>query len=155
VLLILLWTQAVIFFRVAGRERGQSRVKYRFWKALAVAFLPQQAMRAADLLCRAQACTAHPLAARELLEDQVWRKLAARFWNNLQHGRAKSAALQTRALEAFFRHQGLALTELEEVPVRNAGSAAYCPHCYAQFVDANVECRDCGDLALKTWPESK
>jgi len=149
-LFLMLWLQAIVFWRVA--RRVEPRLPHRFWKTLAMAFLPQQAMRAADQICRAQPFLCHPLAAHELLDAETWRSLAVRFWNQARHGHAKSAELQRRALEAFFSQRGIAPSELEEVPKREEGSAAFCPRCLAQFRQADGVCQDCGGVALKEWP---
>lgn len=151
-LFVLLWAQAVVFWRAA--KRGQPGLRHRFWKTLAIAFLPQHAMRAADLLCRAEVTNAHPLASHGLLEEAAWRRLAVDFWKAARYGFDRSAPLQLQALETCFRHHGLDPAELEAAPVRESGSEAYCPRCLAQFRTAAAVCQDCGGITLRQWPES-
>lgn len=151
VLLGLLWTQALLFFRAAGR--APTGLTHRFWKTVAVAFLPQYAMRAADFICRAHSRPAHPLGAKNLMAVTDWQKVAARFWKHAVHREDASAALQKKALELFFREQSITPEDLEELPMRQPGAAAYCPNCHGQFTDAGVTCQDCGGVALKSWPE--
>jgi hypothetical protein len=78
-------------------------------------------------------------------------RLLRRFWKEARHGQAKSAALQQRALEAFLKAQGIPLDQMEEVPEKQPGSAAYCPKCQAQFREATMLCQDCGGLPLKPF----
>jgi len=148
-LLLLLWVQAVVFWRAT--RKLDAPVKHRFWKTLAIACLPQHAMRAADLLCHGQPITAHPLAAKGLLDDTAWLRLARHFWKTIRHSQAASAALQTRALESFFKSHSIALEQLDETPEKQPGSAAWCPRCMAQFVDAQSVCKDCGGVQLKPF----
>lgn len=147
-LFLLLWAQAITFWLVSNRA---PRPGFRFWKSLAIAFLPQHAIRAADLLCRAQPIFAHPLAALGLLDRAAGRCLAARFWKDTRYGRATSKDLQMQALEELFRRHELAVADLEEVPSRGSDSAGYCPRCLGQFRNADAVCRDCGDVPLKEW----
>lgn len=150
VMLVLLWVQAVVFWRVCG-QLGSKTVAHRFWKTLAISFLPQHAMRAADHVCAAWEHDAHPLAAIGSLEEPVKLRLLRRFWKEARHGQAKSAALQQRALEAFLKIQGIPVDQMEEVPEKQPGSAAYCPKCQAQFREATMLCQDCGGLPLKPF----
>lgn len=148
VLFVLMFVQAVLFFR---RARG---LPHRFLKALPMALLPQHSIRAADLLCDAAlAKTAphHPLAYRVLLGDGAWKKLAGEYWRAVKHQAGPAAALQKQALESYFKGQGIALEDLELKPERQAGSAAYCPVCQAQFQAEAKHCRDCGGVELKAF----
>lgn len=149
VMLLLLWIQAVVFWRVTGRLKEP--IKHRFWKTLAIAFLPQHAMRAADHVCAAMPCIAHPLAAMDCVAESSRLALVRPFWKALRHGQSKSAPLQLRALESFLKAQGISEDQLETVPERQPGSAAYCPRCEGQFSDANAVCQDCGGLTLKRF----
>ncbi len=148
VLFVLMFVQAVLFFR---RARGLS---HRFWKALPMAWLPQHSIRAADLLCDAalaKTAPQHPLAYRALLGDGAWKKLAGEYWRAVKHQAGPAAALQKQALESYFEGQGIALDDLELKPERQAGSAAYCPVCQAQFQAEAKHCRDCGGVELKAF----
>lgn len=148
VLLLLQFTQAVLFHRAA---RG---IPHRFWKALVMALLPQHAMRAADPLCDAQAARtapSHPLAARALLGDTAWRRLAADLWKKTCYQAGATAPLQRQALETFFQSQDLKPEDLEPAPERQPGSAFYCPGCHAQFQAGATHCRDCGGVALRAF----
>jgi hypothetical protein len=148
-LISLQWIQAVLFWRASGRLAHP--LKHRFWKMLACAFLPQQAMRAADHLCEALSPEAHPLAAISKMGDADKLKLLRPFWKSLQHSTAQSAALQQRALAAFLKAQNIRGDQLQEIPEKQFGSMAYCPQCSAQFRDPTARCKECGDQELKAF----
>ena len=148
-MMLLLWIQAVLFWRAAGRTKEP--IKHRFWKTLAIAFLPQHAMRAADHVCSALPCLAHPLAALASVPESSRLALVRPFWKAIHHGQSQSAHLQERALESFFKDQNISRDQLEAVPEKQPGSVAYCPHCEAQFSDAKAHCQDCGGLTLKAF----
>jgi len=148
-LICLQWIQAALFWRASGRLAHA--LKHRFWKMLACAFLPQQAMRAADHLCEALSPEAHPLAAISEMGDADKLKLLRSFWKSLQHSTAQSAALQQRALAAFLKAQNISEDQLQEIPEKQAGSMAYCPQCSAQFRDPTARCKECGDQELKAF----
>lgn len=152
-LLPLLWAQSVIFYRKAGQETNP--LPYRFWKSLATAILPQNAMRAADWFCRSSAYETHPLATRSQLGDEAWGELCLQFWKKARYHRARSAQLQMSVLEEFFQQQDIVPEEMEVPPTRLADSVAYCPQCHAQFVDPSLTCADCGNVPLKRWPDKK
>ncbi len=149
-LLVLQAVQAVLFYRAA------QGLPHRFWKALAVALLPQHAMRAADLLSDAPeqnlaALPPHPLAARALLGDAAWKKLACQFWKQVRYQPSATTDLKCRALEAFFEQEKLPLAELETAPVQQPGSAMFCPSCHAQFQAGAKVCQDCRGVELKPF----
>jgi hypothetical protein len=148
-LLSLQWLQALCFWR--SSRRLSTPLKHRFWKALACAFLPQNAMRAADHLCEALSPEAHPLAAASSMGDSAKLALVRCFWKSIQHTSAASAALQQRAFAAFLKAQNIQEDQLQEIPEKQPGSAAYCPRCLAQFRDAEARCKDCGDAALNAF----
>ena len=138
--------QTWFFYR---RAKG---VTFRFWKALVVAIMPQHAMRAADLLADKPTETpAHPLAARALIGDEVWRKQALQFWKTARYQPNLTADLQSRALEAFLKKQGLPTSELDAPPTREEGTSVYCPKCHAQFQAGATQCQDCGGVPLKAF----
>jgi len=148
VLLGLQISQAVLFVRQA------KAVPHRVWKGLAIALLPQHAMRAADLLADlppTHARWAHPLAARSLIGDEAWQKLARHFWKIARHRPSATADLQCQALEVYFQAQGIAIHELEIVPQQESGTAAYCPNCQAQFQSGATQCLDCGGVELRPF----
>ncbi|HEY1081436.1 MAG TPA: hypothetical protein VGE29_04195 [Prosthecobacter sp.] len=146
-LLLLQLTQAFLFYRAARA----AALPHCFWKALAMALLPQHAMRGADPLCDALTAPSHPLAARNLLGDPAWRKLAAEQWKKTCYQAGATAPLQRQALEAFFQSQDLKPEDLEPAPERQPGSALYCPGCHAQFQAGATHCRDCGGVALRAF----
>jgi hypothetical protein len=148
-LLLTLGFQAVIFWRISGRLKEP--IKHRFWKTVAIAFLPQHAMRAADHVCSASPSQAHPLAALDSIEEPSRIALVRPFWKAIHHGQIQSAPLQRRALEIFLNAQGIDVSQLDEVPEKQSGSAAYCPRCLAQFREAAALCQDCGGLTLKPF----
>lgn len=145
-LFVFQWTQAVLFYR---QTKG---LPYRFWKALAVALMPQHAMRAADHLSKPPGTeTPHPLASRGLLSDEAWKKLATSFWRSTRYSTAATADLQSRALTVFLTEQGLSPADLEIVPTRQADSASYCPNCQTQFQAGTQHCKDCGGIPLRAF----
>ncbi len=146
VLLLLLWLQAWQFWRRAVA------VPQRFWKTLAIAFLPQHALRAADELGPVDRREFHPLAAWELLGESDRPALARAFWRQVAFRRTPGAGLQRLALERFLAARAVPLQVLEPVPACEAGAQAYCPCCLAQFHKADARCNDCGGLELQSFP---
>jgi len=145
-LLLLQLTQAFFFYR---RSQG---VSYRFWKALAMALLPQHAIRAADHLADVSGSVAsHPLAARTLLTEEVWKQQARQFWKKARYRPSATANVQSRALGLFLEKEGVPLSELESAPAQQADSASYCPNCQAQFQISSGLCQDCGGVTLKPF----
>ncbi len=150
VLLVLMWAQAVMFWRVAGCQQ-EGRVSHRFWKTLAMLFLPQFGLRSSDHVMDARPLEAHPLASWSFLPESERLKLARRWWKTICYSSAASASLQLRVLRAFWKHHGLDESQLEETPDRQLGSSAYCPRCHSQFREASMLCQDCGSLPLKPF----
>jgi len=146
-MVLMLWAQAATFWRVA--RGADSKVRHRFWKTLAITFLPQHAMRAPDEI--GSPLRAHPLAARSLLAESEWLRLCREFWKEARHSAAPGSALEARALEEFFSAQDVPLKELEPVPDRHPGAAAWCPRCMAQFQIKDALCMDCGGLELRAF----
>lgn len=145
-LFLLQWCQAVLFFRKA---KG---LPYRFWKALAMALLPQHAMRAADHFSKpTDTETPHPLASYGLLAEDAWKKQALSFWRNTHYRKTATADLQSQALTTFFTQQGVALADLETIPTKLADSASYCPNCQTQFQAGTPHCKDCGGIPLRAF----
>lgn len=149
-LLMMMWTHAVMFWRVAGRLKEQE-VPYRFWKTLAMLFLPQFGLRASDHVMEARPLEVHPLAVWVSLSEPERLKLARQWWKAVCYSSAVSSALQQRVLRAFWMHHGLDESRLEETPERQPGSTAYCPRCQSQFREAGMLCQDCGGLPLKPF----
>lgn len=149
ILFTLQWIQAIVFWRSSGRL--MTPIKHRFWKALACAFLPQHAMRAADHLCEALSPEAHPLAAASNLKETAKLCLARSFGKIIRHTSAESAGLQQQAFADYLKAQKISEDQLLETPEKQPGSVAYCPHCSAQFRDPLARCKDCGDLELKAF----
>jgi hypothetical protein len=157
-LLVMMSVQAVIFLRASGKRprtakpaHAETRIPYRFWKALAMALLPQFAIRAADHFHDAHPLQAHPLAALPLLTEQDRIPLARSFWRELQRSTATSAPLQRAVLDRFFQAHGLTEAQLEEIPPQQAAAVAYCPRCLAQFRESAMRCQDCGGLELRRF----
>lgn len=150
VLALLMWVQAILFWRAAG-DLPKTKVSHRFWKTLPMFFLPQFGLRASDHILEARWLEAHPLSSWPLLTEADRLKLARRFWNAACHPSTASGELQQRLLRAFWKEQGFDEARLEEVPERQPGSAAYCPRCSTQFRDAAMLCQDCGGVPLKLF----
>jgi len=65
---------------------------------------------------------------------------------------ASSDAAMRRALESFLARNGMPREELLRPPPRESQNCrTYCPLCLAQFVLAEGECPDCGDVQLKQF----
>lgn len=138
--------QAVLFYRSA------TGLPYRFWKSLAAAVLPQHAMRAADPLAdTTKHSPFHPLAARKLLGEEAWRKLALSFWKQARYQPSATAALQIQALASFFETQDIVAADLETAPERQGDSVTYCPRCQVQFQAGATVCKDCGGVELRPF----
>lgn len=145
-LLTLQLSQAVLFFRQARA------LPHRFWKALMVALLPQHAMRAADLLCDVPSSVpAHPLAAKSLIGDEAWKKMACQMWKTARFQPSATTRLQCLVLEAHLEKEGLPVSEIEAPPPQQPGSLLYCPSCQSQFKDGTHVCQDCGDVPLRPF----
>lgn len=153
ILLALQLAQAALFLRVA--RRAQFPVAHRWWKALAIALLPQMSTRAADIVCEAVTLLPHPLAARELLGDEEWTREARRFWREARHPTgAKSGApltIEAAALQRFFEKQKIALADLEPPPERAGDARSYCPRCLTVFQIEPGACADCGGVELRRF----
>jgi hypothetical protein len=149
-MLVMMWTQAVMFWRVAGRLK-EGKVPYRFWKTLAMLFLPQFGLRASDHIIQARPLEMHPLAACASLPEPERLKLARQWWKSVCYSSAASSALQQRVFSAFWKQQHLDESLLEQIPERQPGSTAYCPRCQSQFREADMLCQDCGGLPLKPF----
>ena len=153
VLLALQLAQAVLFLRIARRARFP--VAHRWWKALAIALLPQMSTRAADFVCKAVTLLPHPLAARELLGDERWTREARRFWREARHpAGARSDAppsIEAAALQRFFERQKIALADLEPPPERSGDARSYCPRCLTVFQIEPGACADCGGVELRRF----
>ena len=149
-MLVMMWMQAVMFWRVAGRL-DKTKVPHRFWKTLAMLFLPQFGLRASDHIMEARPLEAHPLATWPSLPEAERLKLARQWWKTVCYSSAASSALQQRVLSTFWKQHGLDESLLEQIPERQPGSAAYCPRCQAQFREAAMLCQDCGGLPLKPF----
>ncbi|TDU66097.1 hypothetical protein EI77_03834 [Prosthecobacter fusiformis] len=145
---LLLWqlTQAILFYR---RSQG---IPWRFWKTLAIALLPQQAMRAADHFADAAvSLPSHPLAPRALLGDAAWRLLAKRYWKQARYRSGSTAVLQSRILEDYLEKEGYPVSEIDAPPAPQLGSVSYCPSCQAQFQAGAALCKDCGGVELRPF----
>lgn len=153
VLLALQLAQAVLFLRAV--RRAEFPVAHRWWKALAVALLPQMSMRAADFVCKAVTLLPHPLAARDLLRDEAWIREAWRFWRLARYpAGAKSDApptLEAAALQRFFEKQKIMPAELEPPPERAGDARSYCPRCHTVFQIEPGACAECGGIELRRF----
>ncbi len=151
-LMLLQLVQSALFWRVTRPSKDEPKVGYRFWKALAIALMPHFSIRAADHLCFAADQGDHPLAARELVEAEEYRGVSETFWREARYfkGWATTAELpiEAQALARYFRSVGMQVADLEKPPVREAGSASFCPRCLTQFQLAAGVCRDCHDNDL-------
>ncbi len=150
-LIPLLWIQSLLYWRTT--KVPELRGRYRFWQCIAIAFLPQMAMRAADYAMKDQLFCPHPLAARALIGEVRWTKLCRETWKAIQYTGTsdRPSKLEHALLSEFFAQQKVEAKDLEECPARQPGSEAYCPSCLSQFTSKDVLCKDCGGVAVKTW----
>lgn len=154
-LLALQIVQAMLFWRAARSAAPENEVRFRFWKALAAALMPQHSVRAADHICRAVAFVPHPLAAGPLLDPDEFLAGAQRFWREARFKKGWQAAvalpLEAVALEGFFKSSNTDIATLEKAPDRDHTSVSYCPRCLAQFQLAVGECQDCEGVELREF----
>lgn len=151
VLLVLQWLQCWFFLRATRPLRGC--LPHRRWRALGIAFLPQLAMRAADVVSLAgKGEPPHPLAWRGLLAEETWLAAARQFWRQARYvpgwtlQDASELPPEAEALRQFFQEEGVA----EEVyDPRPAGKLPVCPRCGAEFQKDAELCQDCGGVELR------
>lgn len=148
-------TQAILFWRATRSAAQENKVRFRFWKTLAAALMPQHSVRAADHICRAVTIAPHPLAARLLLDPGEFLIDAQRFWREARFKKGWQSAgafpLEAIALERFFKSSNTDIATLENAPERDHTSVSYCPRCLAQFQLAAGECRDCEGVELRPF----
>lgn len=150
VLLLLQIAQAWLFLR--STRVIKSLIPHRRWRALGIAFLPQLAMRAADVVGLAgDEESPHPLAWRGLIDDKGWLQHARQFWREARYVpgwmQNNALTLEAEALQIFFRHEGIA--EADYDPSSNA-KLPVCPRCSAEFQAGITICKDCGGVELRT-----
>lgn len=148
-LLLLQFVQAWLFLRATRTLK--ELIPHRRWRALGVAFLPQLAMRAGDVVSLAtDKEPAHPLAWRAMLDDKEWLAHARQFWREARYvpGWPQAAVLppEVEALRAFFTHEEVAEAEYDPPP---AGKLPTCPRCGAEFKAGTAVCKDCGGVELR------
>ena len=146
--------QAVIFWRAAGREGGI--IKHRFWKALAIALMPQHSIRAADNFRTTSGIVPHPLATRELLREKDFHALMVRTWREARYRKRWEAPdeplpIEAIALQRFFKREKIDGAFLEAAPARDGSSEGYCPRCHTLFQSSAGECADCEGVGLKAF----
>ena len=154
----LIWSLAWIgwSFLRAHRALYPEQKEGRWQQVMVLALSPFSAMRANDVLSRDLFCAFHPMAvACVLLSKEDARVQAERTLrqNLFRAGtEASSDAAMLRALESFLARNGMPREELLRPPPRESQNCrTYCPLCLAQFVLAEGECPDCGDVQLKQF----
>jgi hypothetical protein len=144
-------TQAFFFLRAVKKHRLP--VKHRWWRALALATLPHQSIRAADIVSLLPAHLPHPLALRGLVKEEDLLEVAREMWRaaRYQPGWSSTETLtpEAEALERFFKEQKLAPDDYDPAPQLAPEVIAWCPRCHAPFLKADAPCRDCGGVELK------
>lgn len=149
VLLLVQFIQSWLFLRSTRKSRVI--IPHRRWRALGIAFLPQLAMRAFDVVnLTTDAEPPHPLAWRGLMDDKRWLESARLFWRESRYvpgwPRNESLPLEAEALEKLFRHEGIA--EADYDPPATA-KLPTCPRCRAEFQSGMTACSDCGGVELR------
>jgi hypothetical protein len=125
---------------------------------MVLALSPFSAIRANDVLLRDLFCDFHPLAVGcVLLSKEESRVQAERHFRQvlfrMDWNVTSSDAPMRRVLESFLMKNGIPPEELLSAPQRESENCeTYCPLCLAQFVLAEGECPDCGDVQLKKFP---
>jgi len=133
-----------------------AEVKEGRWQQVMVhALSPFSAIRANDLLLRDLFCAFHPVAVGHVLMSnkesraQAERLLRQAVFRSDQSADSSDASMR-RALENFLKKNEMPREELLQAPKRESENCqTYCPLCLAQFVLAEGQCPDCGDVPLK------
>jgi len=156
----LIWSLAWIgwSFLRAHRALYPEQEEGRWQQVMVLALSPFSAIRANDALLRDLFCAFHPLAVGSVLLSkgefrvQAQRNLRQSLFR--RHGDTTSSdAPMRRVLESFLLKTGMPPEELLSPPLRESENCqTYCPLCLAQFVLAEGECPDCGDVQLKKFP---
>ena len=156
----LIWSLAWIgwSFLRAHRALYSGQKEGRWQQVMVLALSPFSAIRANDVLLRDLFCAFHPLAvawvllSKEDVRVQAERTLRQSLFRTDKDAASSDAAMR-RALESFLAKNGMPQEELLRPPLRESGNCrTYCPLCLAQFVLAEGECPDCGEVQLKTFP---
>jgi hypothetical protein len=156
----LIWSLAWIgwSFLKAHQALYPEQKEGRWQQVMVLALSPFSAIRANDVLLRDLFCAFHPVAVGcALLSKEESRVLAERSLRQamfrMDGDPTSSDPAVRRALEAFLAKNGMLLEQLLRPPQRESENClTYCPLCLAQFVLAEGECPDCGDVPLKEFP---
>ncbi len=155
----LIWSLAWVgwSFLRAHRALYPERKEGRWQQVMVLVLSPFSAIRANDVLLRDLFCAFHPLAvscvllSKEDARAQAERNLRQSLFRTDRDAASSDAAMR-RALESFLAKNGIAREELLRPPRRESQNCqTYCPLCLAQFVLAEGECPDCGDVQLKQF----
>jgi hypothetical protein len=156
----LIWSLAWIgwSFLRAHRALYPEQKDGRWQQVMVLALSPFSAIRANDVLLRDLFCAFHPDAVGYVLLSKDEARVQAE--RNLRHSMFRmdwhftsSDAPMLRALQAFLMKVGMPPGDLLNAPQRESENCqTYCPLCLAQFVLAEGECPDCGDVQLKKFP---
>jgi hypothetical protein len=156
----LIWSLAWIggSFLRAHRTLYPEQKEGRWQQVMVLALSPFSAIRANDVLLRDLFCAFHPLAVSYVLLSKEESRVQAE--RNLRQSlfridgdAATSEAAMRRSLESFLAKTGMLREELLRPPSRESENCrTYCPLCLAQFVLAEGECPDCGEVQLKRFP---
>jgi len=149
VLLLLQFIQSWLFLRAT--RKSALVIPHRRWRAFGIAFLPQLAMRAFDVVNLTTAAEPpHPLAWHGLLEEKHWLQHARQFWREARYvpdwSHHETLPLEAEALQKFFRHAGIAAADYD--PPSTAQLPA-CPRCGAEYQSSITTCSDCGGVELR------
>ena len=149
VLVLLQFIQSWLFLR--STRKSTHIIPHRRWRALGIAFLPQLAMRAFDVVnLTTDAEPPHPLAWRGLLDEKCWLKNARQFWRETRYvpgwAQSEPLPLAAEALQKFFRHEGV---EEADYDPPAAAKLPTCPRCGAEYQSGITACSDCGGVELR------
>ena len=149
VLLLLQFIQSWLFLRAT--RKSALKIPHRRWRALGIAFLPQLAMRAFDVVNLTTAAEPpHPLAWHGLLDEKNWLQHARQFWREARYvpgwSHNETLPLEAEALQKFFRHAGIAAADYDPP---SAAQLPACPRCGAEYQSGITTCSDCGGVELR------
>ncbi len=154
VLLLQQFIQSWLFLRAT--RKNKTAISHRGWRALGIAFLPQLALRAFDVVnLTTDDEPPHPLAWHGLLDEKKWLQIARQFWREARYvpgwSQNESLPLEAEALQKFFQHEGIAEADYDPPAMPNLPT---CPRCGAEYQSGITTCSDCGGVELRQPAES-
>jgi hypothetical protein len=152
---VVLSAVAVVVFYRTDRILYPGHREVRFSQVLTMILFAPAAARYAEMLSRDLLNDLHPMAVAAVIDRETLPQLARQAVcdsRRLLPEETEPAAwfrrrCEERMLLAFERY-GIDPEALEEAPQREAGAAAYCPRCHAQYRSGIDDCVDCEGMTL-------